>query len=387
MLNFCLTTSVSLAGGIPVSSGSATASVASPAAEVVPEGLTEQEIELGKRAMADMAQLHLKYIKDEALTKKLTLMVNEIGRATPRPKIVYDVTIVDSEEVNAFTFPGGHVFVMKGLLNKVESDDELAGVLGHEIGHNVKFHAIKKMEEYQDISSKLTMVLLASLVLSQTKSADAGMFAAQAAQAISMAVLNGYSIQYEKEADAASVQYLEKTHYNPVGMLTFMEKLASQFNVESEKRAGIYQTHPISTERVEALKAQLIKDHIPINRRAVTRAKLVQAKESISETGKEKSYRVQYESTLILSYPGTKEGSREASLTANNINWLLDQNIPSYALQIEKIQGKYKMFTGSTLILVLDERDARFNHLTLEQLASQVTDRVRSVLWSDALRL
>ncbi len=387
MLNFCLTSSVSLAGDISVSSGSATVPVASPAAEVVPQGLTEQEIELGKRAMSDMAQLHLKYIKDEALTKKLTLMVNEIGRATPRPKIVYDVTIVDSEEVNAFTFPGGHVFVMKGLLNKVESDDELAGVLGHEIGHNVMFHAIKKMNEYQDISTKLTMVILASLVLSQTKSADAGMFAAQAAQAISMAVLNGYSIQYEKEADAASVQYLEKTHYNPVGMLTFMEKLASQFNVESEKRAGIYQTHPISTERVEALKALLIKDHIPINRRAVTRAKLVQAKESISETGKEKSYRVQYESTLVLSYPGTREGSREASLAANNINWLLDQNIPSYALQMEKIQGKYKMFTGSTLILVLDERDARFNHLTLEQLASQVTDRVRSILWSDGLRL
>lgn len=354
----------------------------------IPEDLTEQEKELGKRAMADLAQMKLKYLEeDETLLKKLTEMANEIGRASPRPKIGYDVKIIDSEEVNAFTFPGGHVFVTKGLLTKVESDHELAGVMSHEIAHNVRFHAIKKMNDYQDISTKLSMVLLASLVLGQGKSADAGVFAAQAAQAISMAVLNGYSVQYEEEADLEAVAYLKKTHYNPVGMLTFMEKLASGFNVEREKAAGIYRTHPVSSERVKKLEALLVKEGIAINRRAVTKAKFATVKEDSWEKNPEKVYSVQYETTVILRYPKTPEGFKEASAAANSINWVLDRSIPSYTIQKEKIKDQYKIFTGATLILALDEQDARFNQTPLDQLTSQVTERLRSILWSEQLRL
>ncbi|MAF27546.1 MAG: peptidase M48, partial [Gemmatimonadetes bacterium] len=113
-------------------------------AVALPPGSTPRETELGQEAAFDIERSVL-LVDDEETLEKLSGMLAEIAAATSRPDVEYIPHIVASPVVNAFVVPGGWVYVTRGLLDAVQSDDELAGVLGHEIAHNVRQHAIERM--------------------------------------------------------------------------------------------------------------------------------------------------------------------------------------------------------------------------------------------------
>lgn len=110
----------------------------------LPPGSTPREIELGEEAANDISKAVV-LVDDPEAVAKIQTMLDEIAAVTSRPDVEYRAHIVDSPLVNAFVVPGGWVYVTKGLLDDVESDDELAGVLCHEIAHNVNQHAIQQM--------------------------------------------------------------------------------------------------------------------------------------------------------------------------------------------------------------------------------------------------
>lgn len=238
-------------------------------ARALPPGSTPREIELGRQAADDIGQT-VHFVHDEEALAKLQGMLDEIAAVTERPEIRYRPHIVASPLINAFVIPGGWVYVTTALLEGAESDDELAGVLAHEIAHNVNQHAIERMRNTPRGLGLLQLASIAALIIG--KSPEAAVLAGAAANHITASVLHGSSVAAEVEADAHGLEYLKKTQYNPTGFLTFLESLAVSSGKFIEEELGIYGTHPLTRDRVEAARDQLEELDVPIHRRLVTHA-------------------------------------------------------------------------------------------------------------------
>ena len=184
-------------------------------------------------------------------------------RLNPFP---YDFKVIQGDDVNAFSIPGGHIYVFEGLLKQSESDDELAGVLAHEISHAEQRHVAtlqKEQAKLQNIS--LPLILLA--ILTGGVGAAAGTLGVS--NLIMQATGSGWSVKAEESADYGGFQYMQKSPYDPTGMLTFMEKLARRNQLTDSIDWGIYKSHPPSKERAQTLIAYMNAAHVPIRRSKV----------------------------------------------------------------------------------------------------------------------
>jgi predicted Zn-dependent protease len=204
-------------------------------------------MELGRQAADDISK-SVEFVHDEEQLAKLQAMLDEIAAVTDRPEIRYRPYIVAAPYPNAFTIPGGWVYVTTGLLEGVESDHELAGVLAHEIAHNVNQHAIERMRDTPKGLGLLQLASIAALIIG--RSPEAAVLAGAAANHITASVLHGSSVAAEVEADAHGLEYLTRTQYDPTGFLTFLE----------------------SRDRVRAARDQLEALGVPVHRRLVTHA-------------------------------------------------------------------------------------------------------------------
>jgi len=237
----------------------------------------KKERQIGERVCAEVDKQYKRWKNDAAL-KRVQAIVAAITPHTDRPDVKYDVRLVDDKEVNAFSIPGGFIYVTRGLIEAVQSDDELAGVLAHEIAHNCEYDALTQAER----SSKLFMgalgVALAAVVLGAKSEVVAT--TAQAGLFVRQGILSKYSLEIEARADRNAVRYLSKTKYNPVGLLTFMERLARKERREMPPEAGVYETHPLSRQRVVMLIDEITDAGFAINRRAVIKWRKPQIKET-----------------------------------------------------------------------------------------------------------
>jgi len=179
----------------------------------------------------------------------------------------YVFKIVDDKDVNAYCMPGGFVYVNKGLLEMVRSDDELAGVLAHEVAHAAHHHILRLLKEQSKIQNVILPVQLLSLLAAFSGRGNTAYDAAnvwQATQLYTIAKTNTYGIEAEKDADQTGVRIMLKSKYNPVGLYSFMIRLAA---LERRKLAfdlGIFRTHPAGEERVEAAKKLLAELSVPL---------------------------------------------------------------------------------------------------------------------------
>lgn len=134
----------------------------------------------------------------------------------------YVVKVIQGNEVNAFSLPGGFVYIYEGLIKFAETDDEIAAVLSHEFAHVALRHG-HALEEKQ---SKVNMWHLLLTALSLGTGGAGALATLQAGNLLSKALASGWSIQAEKAADAAGIEYLTKSPYHPIAMLTFHERLS-----------------------------------------------------------------------------------------------------------------------------------------------------------------
>ena len=301
--------------------------LAAGSAGAVPPGSTPREIELGQEAAEDIEK-SMELVDDEEKLAKLQKMLDEIAIVTPRPEIRYKPHIVSTPIVNAFVVPGGWVYVTTGLLDTVESDDELAGVLCHEIAHNVDQHAIRRMREAPKGLGLLQLASLAALVIG--RSPEAALLASVAANAITAAVLNGYTVPAEVEADADGLEYMVRTSYNPTGFLTFMERMAGGAGKFFEEELGYDRTHPLTRDRVHAAKERLEELGIPIRRRLVTRAPQPEAHPI--EIDAKPVTEITFEGKRLLLLAGHDE-ERTRGVVAS-VAWVLDQELTEEEIAI-----------------------------------------------------
>ncbi|HEX8235440.1 MAG TPA: M48 family metalloprotease [Abditibacteriaceae bacterium] len=231
---------------------------------------TKREIELGKK-QADLLEKNpkIKFIdakdpKNKELLDKLNSMARELGKVSRRPKIEYSVKVIEEEDTNAFTLPAGRIYMTRGLLNLAGSDDELAAVLAHEIGHTEYMHVTRgetKMKPLQWAGLAAMAAMMAG--------GKAGADVSRIAPYILTGIANTYSVEFEQEADHAAIDQMKQTKYNPSAMVTFMQKLRDEERRRPEVDLGIYQTHPATPERVHSAMQSLQAAGIPYTPRDV----------------------------------------------------------------------------------------------------------------------
>jgi beta-barrel assembly-enhancing protease len=251
----------------------------------------DPEVKLGRETHEDLLRSGLRLVTDAAIVNRVTTIGKKIADVVNAKKlemkalygsseiVVYDYKffVVDDPDINAFSLPGGFIYINKGLINYCQSDDELAGVLGHEIIHAAHHHVMKLQREQNKLNNQLIAGALISLV-ARVPAVDM-MNLLSGFQLIALQKVNGFGQTAERDADYNGLRVSKEAGYNPVGMLTFMERLARDQQLRPEVELGIFRTHPPEKDRVSALLTQIKEMNVPINRRAVTNILKVEVRE------------------------------------------------------------------------------------------------------------
>ncbi len=207
---------------------------------------TDKEMAMGQ-AIARKVEKEYKLVNDPLIQNRVELIGNKIAAVCDRKDIVYYFKALEEDEVNAVSLPGGFVYVNKGLIDKVSNDDELAGVLAHEVGHIVARHSIKKLQAMMSYS------LLRILSVQFPQTAETG----NAADMAFTEIMLGYARDDELLADQLAARYAKLAGYDPQGMISFLEKL-QDINRRRPLEPRIYlKTHPYVPDRIRVVKQEI----------------------------------------------------------------------------------------------------------------------------------
>ncbi len=209
----------------------------------------EDEIKLGNLFSSEMEKELTLYTRDPVVTE----YINELGQRlvlhSNRNKIAYHFKVVDAEAVNAFALPGGYVYVHLGLIRAAENESELAGVMGHEIGHVVGRHGAKQL------TKQLGFAAVQQLVLGK----DPNQLEKLAANVARTGTLMKYSRDAEREADAYAVQRMYDDGIDPEGVATFFETLRKLQKRQPGQLERFFSTHPPTDERIQNVRSQIAR--------------------------------------------------------------------------------------------------------------------------------
>ncbi len=163
--------------------------------------------------------------------------------------------VVDTPEPNAFALPGGHIYVSRGLLALVNSEDELAGVIGHEIGHVTARHSEKRIRATLGTAPVVIATGLAGAAASIV-SPKLGSIVAGSGQLLTASVVAPFSRSQENQADRIGQELAAKAGYSPWGLSTFLHSLGREDKLErgEERKSNFLDTHPMTPERVARTK-------------------------------------------------------------------------------------------------------------------------------------
>ncbi len=183
--------------------------------------------------------------------------ISRIGQAlvakSHRSDLPFTFTLLDSPEINAFALPGGYIYITRGILAYLNSEAELAGVLGHEIGHVTARHSVRQQ------TSQVATSLLGILVAATTGDRSLG----DLSQQLGSGIIRGYGREHELEADRLGAIYLHHVGYDPKQMLevigvlkdqeVYEKALAKRENREPNIYHGVYSTHPRNDDRLKSV--------------------------------------------------------------------------------------------------------------------------------------
>jgi predicted Zn-dependent protease len=212
----------------------------------------KNEIAIGRKAKDEIVKEYGRY-KDLDWEIYLDQVGQRVAKASDRPKLAYDFTILDSDVLNAFAVPGGFVFVTRGILAEMADEAELAAVLGHEITHIAAWHGIEMLQKAGLLSAITALGIVGGAVAGAP---DAAIVLAQAAGVYENLYLLGYGRKNELEADRYGIYYAARAGYDPGAAYTFFTRLDS---LEKEEEAGqhispYWRTHPSTADRLKRAK-------------------------------------------------------------------------------------------------------------------------------------
>lgn len=218
----------------------------------------EKEIEIGRKMHAEILSKTPRYADEE-----LQAYVNDLGQLlashSERPHLEWHFTVLDSKDINAFATPGGYVYLNSGLMTYLQSEAQLAGVLGHEIGHITGHHASRQTSAARWSQALSTIAAVAVGV--GTGSGQAANATRGLGDLAGTALVRGYGRDMELEADGSGAKYLRAAGYPPQAMISVIGALKDQerfsrLKAKSEgKQAisyhGVFSTHPRNDQRLQ----------------------------------------------------------------------------------------------------------------------------------------
>lgn len=341
------------------------------------------EARVGRETAAEVDQSYNR-VDDPAAQAKVQRMVDTIAANTPRPEVRYDVRLVQEKEpgpepeVNAFSLPGGIVYVTKGLLDTVESDHELAGVLAHEIAHNVTYDGLEQARRASNIFKGEVAAVLGAVLVGGLDN-ELWSQVMQAGMLVRYGILGGYSINMETQADAHAVDYMLNTPWTPVGLLTFMERLAADEMQNPVGEQGVFQTHPLSSQRVEQLIKQLRNEGVDINRRETTR--WARPEVAPGEMGGRPVQKVVWNGETIY----TCEDAQRAAQIANGLGDALAQGAGSYSFTTRNRGGVYMLLASGEPIIEVSAADASLAGVAPAKVAESAQRAIQRALVREQL--
>lgn len=212
-----------------------------------------QEVALGNQASQQIMQQYRAY-DDVALQNYVNTVGQALAAKSHRSNLNFHFTVLDSTEINAFALPGGHIYITRGLLAYLNSEAELAAVLGHEIGHVTARHSVRQQSSHQ--AAGLGVGLLGILLPGLNNPA-----VSQAVNVAGAALLSGYGREHELESDRLGAEYLANVGYDPTAMLQvvrvlknqeiFDQKLAVLEGRQPRRYHGLFASHPDNDTRLQ----------------------------------------------------------------------------------------------------------------------------------------
>jgi predicted Zn-dependent protease len=213
---------------------------------------TQQEVQMGAEYSAQINQ-QLPIVQDAEINRYINVLGDSISRLADNRGLDYQFYIVNANEVNAFAVPGGFIYINRGLIDRTQSLSQLAGVLGHEIGHVVRRHSVQQMEKAQ--GANVGLVLGCTLL---------GICESQAAQAAiqigGSALFAKFGRDDEREADVDAVSSVVRAGIHPRGIPEMFQILLTERQRNPSAVEGWFSTHPGEEERIretQALIAQI----------------------------------------------------------------------------------------------------------------------------------
>lgn len=209
-----------------------------------------REAELGREAAAQVAR-EMGIVDDPELSAYVAAVGARVARESPRQEVPYRFQIVDIPEPNAFALPGGYVYVSRGLLAITNSEQELANVLGHEIGHVAARHAAQREAASVPVGVLSAIGAIAAGIVAGGQAAQA---VGQLGQTAGAGLIASYGRDQEREADRLGQDYAAKAGENPAAMAAFLRTLENATSLEQQDRRqpSFFDTHPSTPERVSA---------------------------------------------------------------------------------------------------------------------------------------
>jgi Zn-dependent protease with chaperone function len=329
-----------------------------------------KEQKLGKKISQDIEE---KYELVEDLHQNR--LIDEIGQKLAKYSELEDLKfyfkILKKEGPNAFSIPGGYVYITFDLLDYIQSDDELAGILAHEIAHIIHNHALKQTRD----NTKFTLLTILGVLL--TGEPDVAVLG----KLTTITFLNQYSRKYEEEADLTAVELMLKAGYNPVGFLTYMERLHGREMFKPSIDLGIYQTHPDTINRVNYIKEKLSEKGIEINRRSTTDYLKVNSKYIFKDSLYTGIILIDDIPVLNLTFLEREEIIHKIIETGKNLDRFLSIDLGPYEINVFVEGNNATLFIRNNKIITLSDLKPIYLEKPAEKILLDMKNEIRKILW------
>ena len=339
----------------------------------------EKEEKIGRR-LAENVEKQYELVEDDEIIEKVQQIGEYLKEASGIDEINYQFKIVKREGPNAFALPGGFIYLTADLLDYVHSDDELAAVIAHEMGHIIHQHSIKQLQDKQ----KFKLVELLTLLV--TGDSTLGILSELA----SITILNSYRREYEEEADLTALELLYKSHsYHPVALLTYFERVSSEYMLKPNINMGIFKTHPEVSDRIKKIKQYLNENDININRRLTTNYLMVRGDCLV-----EKPFflaQIFINDELILSFVGNEEDELKLKMkeVVSNFDYYLRLDLQAYEIMLytSESDGRTTLSIGREEIVSLSQEEVQYQGVTTQEALKETRGRIARILWRLKLEL
>jgi predicted Zn-dependent protease len=212
---------------------------------------TQQEVQMGTE-YAQQINAELPIVRDPEVVRYINLLGDSIARLADDRSLDWQFFVVNAPEVNAFAVPGGYIYVNRGLIERTQRMDQLAGVLGHEIGHVTRRHSVEQMEKAQGANVGVTLACVLTSVCNN-----------QAAGALinigGNAVFAKFSRDDENEADAEGVQNVVRAGIDPRGIPEMFQILLDERQRSPSSVSSWFATHPLEEDRIKTTQGVIAK--------------------------------------------------------------------------------------------------------------------------------